>query len=135
MLSRVADVRMPAMAPQPERPEDPYQALVLAILHRAVQDALGHCGSPGAQSPEQIQAEARRWLADERAVAALVELCGLDAAPVLRRVRRLLASPTERQQLAGGLLVSHGPAAATPRHPPTSPEGAAQKGRARDYPG
>jgi hypothetical protein len=97
MLSRGADVRLPAMAPQLERPDDPYQTLVLAILHRAVQDAQGHCWSPGPQSPDQIQAEARRWLQDEAQVAAQVELCGLEAEPVLRRVRQLLTTDTERQ--------------------------------------
>jgi hypothetical protein len=74
--------------PQAACDDDPYIEVVKAILHRAVQDAQGHCWSPGAQSPDQIQAEAQ--------VAALVELCGLDAAPVLTRVRRLLAHKTER---------------------------------------
>jgi hypothetical protein len=98
MLSHSADVRMPAMEPQPTYTDDPYQTLVGAIIARAVQDAQGHCASPGAQSPAQIQAEARRWLADERAVAALVELCGLDAEPVLRSIRRILATDMERRQ-------------------------------------
>jgi hypothetical protein len=62
-----------------------------------VQDAQGHCGSPGAQSPDQIQADARRWLQDEAPVADLIELCGLEAEPVLRRVRQMLTPDTERR--------------------------------------
>jgi hypothetical protein len=89
MTTAVPGLRIPTM-PQAERPDDPYVELILAILHRAVQDAQGHCWSPGAQSPDQIQAEARRWLQDEAQVAALVELAGCDPEPVLRRVRRLL---------------------------------------------
>jgi hypothetical protein len=98
MLSDRADLRMPAMAPQPDCPEDPYRTLITAILHRAVEDAQGHCWSPGPQTPDQIQAEARRWLQDEALVAGLVELCGLEPAPVLRRVRRILAADTERSR-------------------------------------
>jgi hypothetical protein len=88
-------LRIPTM-PQAEREDCPYTNLALAIVARAVQDALGHCWSPGSQSPDQIQGEARRWLQDGRELAALVELCGLDAAPVLSRVRRILATDTER---------------------------------------
>jgi hypothetical protein len=89
-------LRVPKM-PQADSDDDPYRELVLAIVHRAVQDAQGRCGHPGSQSPDQIQAEAQRWLQDEGQVAALVELCGLDAEPVLRRVRQLLSTETERR--------------------------------------
>jgi hypothetical protein len=75
---------------------DPYAALVAAILARAVQDAQGHCWSPGPQRPDQIQAEARRWLQDETAVRDLVELCGAEAAPVLSRIRRVLVDTAPR---------------------------------------
>jgi hypothetical protein len=77
---------------QPASDDDPYAFLALAIVHRAVQDAQGHWAPLGAANPVQVQAEAQTWLRDERAMTALIDLCGLDAEPVLRRVRTLLAS-------------------------------------------
>jgi hypothetical protein len=76
---------------QAERDDDPYWALIRAILHRAVEDAQGRCVHPGARSPVQIEVEARAWLADGQALADLLELVGFDAEPVLRRVQRLLS--------------------------------------------
>ena len=70
-----------------EASADPYQALVLAIVHRAVQDAGGRCASPGRANVAQLQAEAQDWLADEVAVAGLLELGGYDAGLVLARLR------------------------------------------------
>jgi hypothetical protein len=67
---------------------NPYGALVAAIVHRAWRDAQGHCDSPGHSTPEKLQAEAQAWLQDEQAVAALLELAGFEAAPVLRRLRK-----------------------------------------------
>jgi hypothetical protein len=67
----------------------PYGTLIAAIIHRAWRDAQGHCDSPGHSTPEKLQAEARAWLEDEAAVAGLLELAGLDADPVLRRLRPL----------------------------------------------
>jgi hypothetical protein len=66
---------------------DPYQTLVLAIVHRAVQDAGGRCASPGGANVAQLQAEAQDWLADEAAVAGLLELAGYESASVLARLR------------------------------------------------
>jgi hypothetical protein len=86
MRSVAEDRRAPKMT-QPTSDDDSYTQLILAILHRAVQDTQGHCWSPGTQSPEQIQAEARRWLHEERELVALLELAGFDPSPVLRRVR------------------------------------------------
>jgi hypothetical protein len=80
----------------PDSDNDPYCELVKAILHRAMEDAQGRCVHPGDRSSVQIEVEARAWLADGAALAALVELAGYDAAPVLMRVRRLLA-PDRRE--------------------------------------
>jgi hypothetical protein len=88
------DLRAPKMAP-PESADDPYALLVvLAIVHRAVHDAQGHWSPLGAANPVQVRAEARTWLKDEREMTALIELCGLDAEPVLRRVRARLFGGT-----------------------------------------
>jgi hypothetical protein len=66
-----------------------YVTLVLAVIHRAVQDASGRCDSPGHSTPAKLQAEACAWLEDEAAVAGLLELAGYDADTVLRRLRPL----------------------------------------------
>ena len=71
--------------------ECPYAALAIAVVARAVHDATGDVSPVHNGSPAQIVSEARAWLADETALVALVELTGHDAAPVVRRVRHLLA--------------------------------------------
>ena len=80
-----------AVEPEEDDATASYRDLVRAIVHRAVQDAQGHCWSPGPQTPGQIQAEARRWLAEEHELTALLELAGVDSMPVVERVRRLLS--------------------------------------------
>jgi hypothetical protein len=70
-----------------EASADPYQALVLAIVRRAVADARGKCASPAGANVAQLQAEAQDWLADEVAVAGLLELAGYASASVLNRLR------------------------------------------------
>ena len=81
---------MPTMTP-PARDDDPYAALVLAIVRRAVQDACGEVSPSVAVPVAQLQDEARQWLADERAVTELLESAGYDAEPVQQRTRALLA--------------------------------------------
>jgi hypothetical protein len=83
---------------QADSDDDPYVALITALLHRAVEDAQGRCVHPGDQTPDQIEAAARRWLQDGRELVTLLELAGYDAEPVLRRVQRLLA-PDRRATL------------------------------------
>jgi hypothetical protein len=83
------DLRAPKMT-QPTSDEDPYVRLVEAIVHRAVQDASGNVMYPGARPPALIERDARAWLLDGREVVTLVELCGCDPEPVLRRVRQRL---------------------------------------------
>jgi hypothetical protein len=68
---------------------NPYVILVLEVIHRAVLDASGRVDLPGKTSPEKIQAEAQRWLADAGALVDLLELAGYDSAPVMRRLRSL----------------------------------------------
>jgi hypothetical protein len=53
--------------------------------------AQGRVVHPGNRAPGQIEVEARAWLTDEGNVQELLDLAGLDAKPVLRRVRRLLS--------------------------------------------
>ena len=74
--------------PPHEAPEDPYQALVLAIVHRAVLDAQGHCHPTGPVPEARLRLEARTWLADEQAVRWLLELGGYESGPVLARLRQ-----------------------------------------------
>ena len=92
MPTAAAQVRT-LKVPEVESDEDPYRLLAAAIVARAWADAQGHVFAPGAQSRAQIQAEARAWLAAEHGVADLIELCGYDAEPVLRRVRQLVHTP------------------------------------------
>jgi hypothetical protein len=94
MLDVAQGLRIPTM-PQAESADDPYVALVMAIVGRAVQDAQGRVVHPGNRAPVQIEVEARAWLDDGRELAALLELAGFDPAPVLRRVRQLFP-PQER---------------------------------------
>jgi hypothetical protein len=87
MVPRSRQARIPAMQrPHVDTLADPYVALVLSVLHRAVRDASGQCDSPGKTATEKLQAEAQAWLQDEQAVARLLELAGYDASPVLRRL-------------------------------------------------
>jgi hypothetical protein len=74
---------------------NPYGALIAAVIHRAWRDATGHCDSPGHSTPEKLQAEAQAWIQDEDAVAALLELAGYDADPVLARLRPLKADAAQ----------------------------------------
>ena len=69
---------------------DAYTTLVAAIVARAVQDAQGETFAPGPVAPGRIQTEAVAWLADEAAVRDLIELCGVNATPVVRRLQILL---------------------------------------------
>jgi hypothetical protein len=75
----------------PDSPVQGYHNLIMAILHRAVRDAQGHCDASGHDSPARLEAEAQRWLADTQAVEDLLELAGFDASLVLRRLGPLLA--------------------------------------------
>lgn len=75
--------------PAADVPPHRYTDLIAAIVSRAWRDAQGDCDCPGHRPPEKLQAEARAWLADEAAVASLVELAGCDSAPVLRRLGAL----------------------------------------------
>ena len=74
--------------PLTDAPADPYRALVLAIVHRAVQDAVGRCHPTVSQPRRQIQAEAQAWLQDDAAVAGLLELAGYAPDAVLARLRQ-----------------------------------------------
>ena len=89
----------PQMAVPPAHDDDPYRALVAAILARALCDAHGLCLAPGASAVAWLQQEARAWLADEQAVRELLELCGVDAEPVLRRIRQQLVQVSVPHQL------------------------------------
>jgi hypothetical protein len=86
-MSKGKQLRPPVEAREP----DGYRGLVLAILHRAVQDARGVCHPLCAQPRVTPQAEARDWLADEQAVRELLELAGYDSEPVIQRVQAFLA--------------------------------------------
>jgi hypothetical protein len=84
--------------PPSAAPDDPYRALVAAIISRAVHDARGQCASPGGTGVAQLQAEAQDWLADEAAVAGLLELGGYDAGPLLARLRKCKCpTPSQRR--------------------------------------
>jgi hypothetical protein len=72
--------------------DNPYAALIVAILHRAWQDAQGSCDARGHYTTAQLQAEAVAWLQEERTVAELLALAGYDSGPVLRRLRQGLSS-------------------------------------------
>jgi hypothetical protein len=72
---------------------NPYVTVVLEVIHRAVLDASGRVDLPGKSSPEKIEAEAKRWLADTQAVQDLIELAGYDSGPVLARIRQGLSAP------------------------------------------
>ena len=90
-------LRAPRLDPTWAHPDDdPYAALALAILARAVQDATGHCSPTRGVPAAVLRAEARQWLQEEAALAELVELCGVDSAPVLRRVSQLLTQEPGR---------------------------------------
>ena len=65
---------------------DPYQNLVIAIVHRAKEDAQGHCAYSAV--PDQAQADARAWLRDPTQGARLLELAGFDSERVLRQIRQ-----------------------------------------------
>jgi hypothetical protein len=82
----------------PDSDDDLYTVLVLTIVNRAVHDAQGNWHPLGAANPAQVQAEARRWLADERELVALLELGGFDAAPVVQRVQQILAMSHTRKE-------------------------------------
>ena len=75
---------------------DPYAALALAIVSRAVLDARGHCSPARGVPVAVLRADARAWLADEDALRDLVELAGYDARVVLHRVRQMVSPATER---------------------------------------
>ena len=72
----------------PTSDEDPYQALVVAILQRAVLDARGHTFPCGAVPPECIQAAAQAWLAAEEDLAELLDLAGFNSTVVLAALRK-----------------------------------------------
>ena len=86
MVQRKARVNAPNR-PSVDVTPNPYVSLILAIVHRAVQDAQGHCDSPGHDAPERLESEAQRWLADTQAVEEMIELTGFDAGVVLARLR------------------------------------------------
>ena len=77
----------------PDDDREGYVKLITAILRQALLDAQGEAFAPGTQNPAQVQAEARAWLAEETGPRDLVELCGMDATPVLQRVRQCLEHP------------------------------------------
>lgn len=71
--------------------DNPYRTLILAILHRALEDAQGRCVHLGNQSPAQITERAQAWLQEGEGVTTLLELAGYEAAPILQRIRQALA--------------------------------------------
>jgi hypothetical protein len=97
MPALTESVRVPKMAP-PDSDDDPYVELVKAIIARAVQDARGHVVHLGNRAPGQIEVEARPWLQDGCALAALLELAGFESEPVVRRVRQMFPPDTERSR-------------------------------------
>jgi hypothetical protein len=103
MPSRADARRIPTMEPPPTQTDDPYRALIVAMVHRAVEDAQGHVVHPGNRTPGQVQCEAQSWLTDGRELAAWLELAGFDPASVVERVRWMFpASGPAHRGLKGG---------------------------------
>ena len=75
--------------------QDPYKALVLAIIDRAREDAAGRVVHRGASAPGHIEAEARAWLHDG-IDGYLLELAGYDVD--IRMSQRAAAGP-EKEDL------------------------------------
>jgi hypothetical protein len=61
----------------------------VAVLDRAVQDALGRGDLRGTGLPAKVQREAHAWLTGQGA-EELLALAGYEAEVVLRQVRRVL---------------------------------------------
>ena len=79
--------RRPAtMAVEEAATADGYHELVVAVIHLAISDARQD------RPPVRGQPEARMWLLASPDAATLIELTGLDAAPVLARLRQALGS-------------------------------------------
>ena len=66
--------------------DDSYRSLVAAILHRAKEDAMGHCRY--SDMPDKDEAAARAWLLDPTQGAWLLDLAGFDSERVLRQIRQ-----------------------------------------------